>query len=427
MINNINSNSYSNLSKAALTNRNNQAKTMQDKSAIKIDLEIVSKEQLAKLNKSQKEEVANLLKRIQGEIAKAEIIAVKIIKGETLNFEEKKFIKEKYPDLKQVAEESSKEVSELKHEIKNLKSEEQKQQVISKAINNIKLMNKKGILSEVQTRIKMSGIEEVEKFIKNIQKELKKAEIIAVKIVKEETLNSEEKKFIKEKYPDLKQVAEESSKEVSELKHEIKNLKSEEQKQQVISKAINNIKLMNKKGILSEIQTRIKMSGIEEVEKFMKNIQKELKKAEIIAVKMIKSEKLTREEKNLINEKYPELRHEVEKYIKKSNSLKEELKLCKNKEERQQIVSKEIKNIENMSSKDIISESELKINMAAIEEAVIFIKDSKLEINKEERENNKGKLLKFFINPYFYVGTVSDNLSSIFIIIVIITTIYLFL
>ncbi len=427
MINNINSNSYSNLSKAALTNRNNQAKTIQDKSAIKIDLEVVSKEQLAKLNKSQKEEVANLLKRIQGEIAKAEIISVKIIKGETLDFEEQKFIKEKYPDLKQVAEESSKEVKELKHEIKNLKSEEQKQQVISKAINNIKLMNKKGILSEVQTRIKMSGIEEVEKFIKNIQKELKNAETIAVKIVKEETLNSEEQKFIKEKYPDLKQVAEESSKEVKELKHEIKKLKSEEQKQQVISKAINNIKLMNKKGILSEAQTRIKMSGIEEVEKFMKNIQKELKKSEIIAIKMIKNEKLTREEKNLINEKYPELRHEVEKYIKKSNSLKEQLKLCKNEEERQQIVSKEIKNIENMSSKDIISESELKINMAAIEEAVIFIKDSKLEINKEERENNKGKLLKFFINPYFYVGTVSDNLSSIFIIIVIITTIYLFL
>ena len=65
--------------------------------------------------------------------------------------------------------------------------------------------------------------------------------------------------------------------------------------------------------------------------------------------------------------------------------------------------------------------------MAAIEEAVIFIKDSKLEINKEERENDKGKLLKFIINPYFYVGTVSDNLSSIFIIIAIITIIYLFL
>lgn len=323
MINNINSNSYSNLSKAVLTNRNNQAKTMQDKSAIKIDLEVVSKEQLAKLNKSQKEEVANLLKRIQGEISKSEIIAVKIIKGETLN--------------------------------------------------------------------------------------------------------SEEKKFIKEKYPDLKQVAEESAKEVKELKHEIKNLKSEEQKQQVISKAINNIKLMNKKGILSEVQTRIKMSGVEEVEKFMKNIQKELKKSEIIAIKMIKSEKLTREEKNLINEKYPELRYKVEKYIKKSNSLKEQLKLCKNEEERQQIVSKEIKNIENMSSKDIISESELKINMAAIEEAVIFIKDIKLEINKEERENDKGKLLKFIINPYFYVDTVSDNLSSIFIIILIITIIYLFL
>ena len=323
MINNINSNSYSNLSKAVLTNRNNQAKTMQDKLAIKIDLEVVSKEQLAKLNKSQKEEVANLLKRIQGEISKSEIIAVKIIKGETLN--------------------------------------------------------------------------------------------------------SEEKKFIKEKYPDLKQVAEESAKEVKELKHEIKNLKSEDQKQQVISKAINNIKLMNKKGILSEVQTKIKMSGIEEVEKFIKNIQKELKKSEIIAIKMIKSEKLTREEKNLINEKYPELRYKVEKYIKKSNSLKEQLKLCKNEEERQQVVSKEIKNIENMSSKDIISESELKINMAAIEEAVIFIKDSKLEINKEERENDKGKLLKFIINPYFYVDTVSDNLSSIFIIILIITIIYLFL
>ncbi|WP_092922851.1 hypothetical protein [Romboutsia hominis] len=427
MINNINSNSYSNLSKAVLTNRNNQAKTIQDKSAIKIDLEAVSKEQFAKLNKSQKEEVANLLKRIQGEIAKAEIIAVKIVKGETLNFEEKKFIKEKYPDLKQVAEESAKEVKELKHEIKNLKSEEQKQQVISKAINNIKLMNKKGILSEVQTRIKMSGIEEVEKFIKNIQKELKKAEMIAVKIVKGEILNSDEKNFIKEKYPDLKQVAKESEKEVKELKHEIKNLKSEEQKQQVISKAINNIKLMNKKGILSEAQTRIKMSGIEEVEKFMKNIRKELKKSEIIAIKMIKSEKLTPKEKNLINEKYPELRHEVEKYINKSNSLKEQLKLCKNEEERQQIVSKEIKNIENMSSKGIISESELKINMAAIEEAAIFIKDSKLEINKEERENDEGKLLKFIINPYFYVGTVSDNLSSIFIIIAIITIIYLFL
>ena len=387
MINNINKNSYNMNPYIKLPTKPNN-------------------EEIPTQSKVEDIDVKDFFIKIKEELKNVELIAIKMIKGEPLTPKEQRLITEKYPDIKQLAQQSKKEIKDLKEEIKNCKTEEERQQVISKAITNIKVMDKKGLLSEVQVKIKMAAVKEVEKFSQKINLENKKSEIIATKIIKGEKLTPNEQKFINEKYPEVKQFAQQSKKEVKVLKEQIKNCKTEEERQQVISKAIENIKVMDKKGLLSKVEVKIKMAVVEEVEKFSQKINLESKKADTIATKMVKGEKLTASEQKFIIEKYPEIKQLAEQSLKESKDLKEQIKNCKTEEEKQQVTSKAIENLEEMFKKGIISPMQLKFKMLAIESI------------KNEKENNK----LFNINPYVYLnpGALVDNLTGILMVVVII-------
>ena len=252
MINNINKNSY---------NMNPY---------IKIPTK-PNNEEIPTQSKVEDIDVKDFFLKIKEELKNVELIAIKMIKGEPLTPKEQRLITEKYPDIKQLAQQSKKEIKDLKEEIKNCKTEEERQQVISKAIDNIRVMDKKGLLSKVQVKIKMAVVEEVEKFSQKINLESKKAERIATKMVKGEKLTASEQKFIIEKYPEIKQLAEQSLKESKYLKEQIKNCKTDEEKQQVTSKAIDNLEEMFKKGIISPIQLKFKMLAIESIKNEKEN------------------------------------------------------------------------------------------------------------------------------------------------------------
>lgn len=350
----------------------------------------------------------NLLKEIKEQIQNAELIAIKMIKGERLTKNEKKFISEKYPDIKETAEQSIKESKSINNQLKNFKTDEERQQFLSKVISNIKAMGKNGALSEIQVKIKLSSIEEVKKLFQKDKLESKKAEIIATKLVKGEKLTSNEKSFISEKYPDIKETAEQSIKESKNIKEELKSFKTDEEKQQFLSKVINNVKAMGKKGVLSETQVKIKLASIEEVEKFFKKDKLENKKAQVIATKLVKGEKLNSSERNFITEKYPDLKQIAEQSIKESKGLKEQIQNCKTNEEKQQLLSKTINDLEVMGKEGILSEIQIKFSILSIE--------------KIKKEINKDKELSFTLNPYIYtlLEYSLGNLTGIIIFIVVI-------
>ncbi|RDY24336.1 hypothetical protein CHF27_002985 [Romboutsia maritimum] len=413
MMNNINNNSYNrNLYGKSQIKSSNEIKQIQNKLLPEINIEELPKEELIKLNKFQNEEFVKLFKKIQEQIKEAELIAIKIVKGEKLTAEEQRFIREKYPDMKQTAEQSIKESKDLKEELKSCKTDGERQKLLSNAISDVKDMAKKGALSEIQVRIKMSGVEEVAKSLKKIQEQVQKAELIAVKIVKGEKLTAEELRFIREKYPDMKQTAEQSIKECKNLRQELKNCKTDGERQKILSNAISDVEDMAKKGVLSKVEVRIKMLAIEEVVMFSKKIPEQIKKAELIAIKIVKGEKLTSKEVLFISEEYPDMKQIAEQSIKECKDLKEELKNCKTNEERQKVLSNAINDVEDMAKKGILSEVQVRIRMSAIE-----------EVKKEdEKMNNKEKEPKFYINPYIYInsGEFLDKLAVIMIIVVII-------
>ncbi|MGL5642188.1 MAG: hypothetical protein ACRDDM_07965 [Paraclostridium sp.] len=252
MINNVNKNTYNtNLYKKPNIKLTNEAKILP--------------------NKIQNKEAKNFLIKIKEELKNIELIAIKIIKGEKLTSKEQRLITEKYPDIKQFAEQSKKETQELKERLKNCGTDEERKQIISSAINDIKIMGKKGVLSELQVKIKISSIEEIEKFSKQINIETKKAEIIATKIIKGEKLTPSEQKFITEKYPEIKQEAEQLIKENKDLKLQLKSCKTNEERQQMISKSINDLDIMFEKGTLSSTQFRLKILAIENLKKENEN------------------------------------------------------------------------------------------------------------------------------------------------------------
>ncbi len=285
------------------------------------------------------------------------------------------------------------------------------------------------VLSEIDTKEmpkqgfgKLNNLQNTDiiKTLTKIQEDTKRAELIAIKIVKQETVTTNEQNFISKRYPDMKQVANQSISECVDLKEKISNCKTDEQRQQVLFKATSDIKDMTKKGAISEIQARIKNSGIEEVEKFLKNIEKEVKKAEIIAIKIVKGHKLTTKEENFITKKYPDIKQIAAQSINDKVDLKEKLKSCKTPEEKQLVLAKAINDLKDMAKRGGLSETEIIVKMSVIE---VVKKEDEREYDKEY---DKEKGLKFIINPYIYLnsGLLSDKLSGVIIIAVILSIVY---
>ncbi|CEQ24453.1 Uncharacterised protein [[Clostridium] sordellii] len=392
MINNINKNSYNvNTYTEIPIKTNDESDTKQNGI-----LEINNKDFLLKL----KEELEN-----------AQLIAIKIIIEEPITKNEEKLIDKKYPDIKQFAKETKEEFKPLKQQVKDCKTPEERKEVISKVINSIKTMIKKGLLTEVQGKIKLEAIKDVENFAQKVNLEDEKSEVIGVKILKGERITPKEEKFISEKYPKLKKFISESKKELTQIKEQLKVCKNDDERKQVIKNIIKDIEVSDKKGILTKPEVKVKLAIIKELEEFSKQVNMEDKKIEATIVKVIKGEKLTPKEQIIINEKYTDIKDLIEPLSKEYKSLKEELKNCTNKEQKQEVISKVIKNLEEMNQKNLLSPIALNFNMILID-----------MIKKENEKNNK----LIILNPYVYINpsSIVDNLTGILMVIVIIFIIF---
>ena len=254
---------------------------------------------------------------------------------------------------------------------------------------NMTTSNKEQLKQQIKT-----PSQECEAIVARIKDELQKATLIAMKIISGENINKSEEKFINLKYPDIKKLAEKLKEDIKQLKILIKNCNSDEERKDLINRQINNVNLMGKKGLISEVEVKLKLGVLSEVEKFSNTMKIENKKIEVIAIKLLKNQNLTSKELALIEEKIPNIKQIVNKIVKENKSLKDEINNCNTTEEKQQKILKAFNDLDSL------------------------FKEIKKEKNKQ-----------LWINPYFYLNTSSlvDNLSGVLIIIVIIIAILKFI
>lgn len=420
MVNNINNNSYGrNIYGQGDTNNINKNQELQNS---KVDGTIqnqIPNGSLEKTESLQNKEVAQFLKKIQEEISKAQLISIKIVRGEKPTKNELNFLKSKYPDMKQIAEQSLKECNNLKEAIKYCKTGQEIDKIISKALDDIANMVKKGSLSEVQAKIKTSALDEVIKYSNKIQNEFKKAESVAIKLIKGEKLSSGEENLIKEKYPELNKLAKESLKECNTLKENLRACDTQDQKDKLISKEVINIEEKGKLGLLSKTEVKIKMIAINEAIRFSSKEQNNLKKIISLASKIIKGERLTGKENQFIKDSNLDLKKLIQESVVEYKYLKEALKNCKSEDQKQQIVNNEVNNIEDMAKRGILGEINARIKMMVIED----IKEDEYE----RREKDKEKNFLYYLNPFIYIinGNVAGKIGIVIFIIVIISILYI--
>ncbi|WP_419742483.1 hypothetical protein [Paraclostridium dentum] len=250
MINSVNKNSYD------VGNKSNMA--------------ISNKEQLKQQIKTPSQECEAIVSRIKDELQKATLIAMKIINGENINKSEEKFIKLKYPDIKKLAEKLKEDIKQLKILIKNCNSDEERKELINREINNVNLMGKKGLISEVEVKLKLEALSDVEKFSNTVKIENKKIEVIAIKLLKNQNLTSKELALIEEKMPNIKQIINKIVKENKLLKDEVNNCNTNEEKQQKISKAFNDLESLFKNNRISDLEFKLNLFYINSLEKEIK-------------------------------------------------------------------------------------------------------------------------------------------------------------
>lgn len=420
MVNNINNNSYGrNIYGQGDANNINKNQELQNS---KVDGTIqnqIPNESLEKTESLQNKEVAQFLKKIQEEISKAQLISIKIVRGEKPTKNELNFLKSKYPDMKQIAEQSLKECNNLKEAIKYCKTGQEIEKIISKALDDISNMIKNGSLSEVQAKIKTSALDEVIKYSNKIQNEFKKAESIVVKLIKGEKLSSGEENLIKEKYPELNKLAKESLKECNILKEKLKGCDTQDKRDKLISKEVRNIEEKGKLGLISKTEVKIKMIAINEAVSFSNKEQNNLEKTILIASKIIKGEKLTGKENQFVKDNNLDLKKLIQESVVEYKYLKEAFKNCKSENQKQQVVNNEVNNIEDMAKRGILGEINARIKMMVIEE----IKEDEYE----KRQSNKEKNLLYYLNPFIYIinGNVAGKIGIAIFIIAIVGFLYI--
>lgn len=250
MINSINKNSYD------IGNKSNRTTS--------------NKEQLKQQIKTPSQECEAIVGRIKDELQKATLIAMKIISGENINKSEEKFINLKYPDIKKLAKKLNKDIKQLKILIKNCNSDEERKDLINREINNVNLMGKKGLISEVEVKLKLGALIEVEKFSNTMKIENKKIEVIAIKLLKNQNLTSKELALIEEKIPNIKQIVNKIVKENKSLKDEINNCNTTEEKQQKISKTFNDVDSLFKNNRISDLEFKLNLFYINSLEREIK-------------------------------------------------------------------------------------------------------------------------------------------------------------
>ncbi|WP_434799442.1 hypothetical protein [Terrisporobacter vanillatitrophus] len=385
-----------------------------------------------------KSEISNTLKDVQQNynkdmvikikemIAKAEIIAIKIVKGESLTPKEKEFINKKYPQLKEFATKSHKEANELKIFIKMSKLGEiqNRDKDINNLLNNEKIKNntllKECRITESEWKIKQESIGDIEKYFVQVKKDLSKLENILLKFIKGKNLTSEEKEFIDKKYPESKNVVNEIKNEYESLKNIIKECKSCEDVDEIISKEINklkkekNIEQGNKENTLKTIVVKLRKEILNEVIKSskqtIKNEEVDLKKLEYIKDNILKGEKITLKELKFIQSKNPQIKQIVEETVKEVIDLNLKKENINSKLDKKAVMLKLIENTKEEGSKGSLSQLEVKIKLLILEDKDDIY--SKI-VNPE---------LIYTVNPFVYFKT---NLMSVSLICVGIASIIL--
>ncbi len=352
------------------------------------------KPQINKVEKFQKPIVENFVNKIKEEIEKAQLICIKIIQNEVVSKDELEFLTKKYPDMKQLTEECLKDYNKIAKELKLCKTHEQRQELISKFSKEILNEVKSGYLSETQAKIKMAVVKELIKFNENTKLEFEKAEKIALKIVRGEEVTSKEAKFLEEKYPNVNQLAEKITKHIENLKLDLKNCKTEQERQVLLSKEIKH--LDSKKDILSKTEIKFKECAIKEIEKFLNKNNENIKKLQGVVLKIVNDKNLNKFDEKFINEEYPNLKDVVWNEINGYDNLKE---LPKNDKNKEQILSEHLKNIE------------CQIQSGKISEYQAIIKKTIIENMNKDSKNNMNYYINLYLNMIF--TTITENKIAI--------------
>ena len=148
----------------------------------------INKDACINIDKNQILENSEIIKKIQSEIEKCQDIVIKMIKGNNIMPQEIELIN-KYPDIKQMAQECKKENDKLKEILKNCKTENEANEVLSNTIKDIANMVKNGVISELKGKIKLILVkdfeEQVNKYNKQMEKDINKIQNIAERLLKE--------------------------------------------------------------------------------------------------------------------------------------------------------------------------------------------------------------------------------------------------
>ena len=366
------------------------------------------KPQINKVESTQQQVVENFVNKIKDEIEKAQLICIKIVKGEYVSKSELDFISKKYPDMKNLTENSLKDYDRIIKELKLCKNHEEIEKVLSKFSKEILPSVKNDYINQLQSKLKNTVLKEVIKFSEKLKLEIQKAENIALKMIKGEEISPKEESFLKEKYPNIKQITEETIKYIDKLKLDLKGCNTESERQVLLSKEIKDLE--SKKDTLSKIEIKFKDLGIQQVEKFLKDNKENIKKLQVIVLKIISDKSLNKSDEKFILKEYPNIEEVIIEERKNYQYLNE---LPKNDKNTDDTLSKELKDLE------------YQIQNGRINEYQAMIKKIIIENMKRERKDSINYYMNLYLNMIF--TTVTENRIAIITLIVIILAItYIF-
>lgn len=366
----------------------------------------------------------DIVANIKESILKAEMISIKIVRNEPLTYNEEEFIDKKYPKLKELAIKVYKETTQLKDLIKMSKLDEicttddHINNLINKEKIKVDILLKNSTITISEAKIMEEGINEVEKYFAQIKKEIGKLENILLKLIKGQNLTSKESEFLKQEYPQTKDIVNQLQKDYESLKNTIKECKTSKDIDKIILKEINNIKQQeiiekeNKSKPLRGLELKLKREILKDIIKFSKQISKnieiDLKRKEDIKNNILKDKKITLKELKFISSKNIQIKQIIEDTLKEKSLIKDNVD---SKIDRKNLILSLIEDTKEKGRKGILSELEVKTKLLILEDEDDIYRKI---INPE---------LMFKINPliYFKNYQISSILISIGVASIILT------
>ena len=356
----------------------------------------------------------DIVANIKESILKAEMISIKIVRNEPLTYNEEEFIDKKYPKLKELAIKVYKETTQLKDLIKMSKLDEicttddHINDLINKEKIKVDILLKNSTITISEAKIMEEGINEVEKYFAQIKKEIGKLESILLKLIRGQKLTSKEREFLKQEYPQTKDIVNHLQKDYESLKNTIKECKTSKDIDKIILKEINNIKQQeiiekeNKSKPLQGLVLKLKREILKDIIKFSKQISKnieiDLKRKEDIKNNILKDKKITLKELKFISSKNIQIKQIIEDTLKEKSLIKDNVD---SKIDRKNLILSLIEDTKEKGRKGILSELEVKTKLLILEDEDDIYRKI---INPE---------LMFKINPLIYFK--NHQISSILI------------